>query len=53
MRVVQTPVNSNSGLAAIAGRCERQAQPTVGLAPIIPKRIWSTMSILLSNQKLK
>ena len=39
--VVQTAVSSNSGLASSAGRWDRWAHPTLMLAPITPKRIFS------------
>src|SRR5215471_1382354 len=38
-RVVQTAVNSTSGLATRAGRWARGAHPTLGLAPMTPRRI--------------
>src|SRR5262249_497068 len=42
-RVVQTAVNSTSGLASSAGKCDWEAQVERTLAPTNPRRILSAM----------
>jgi hypothetical protein len=45
--VVQTAVRSTSWLSCTAGRCDRDDQVPLTLAPISPKRILSAMAVFL------